>query len=600
MPEQNAVETLEFTVDPAIIHHTIQSQAGTLGKAIIELVQNAVDAGADRCDIRIDQDTFVVQDNGKGFASRAEVKNYFAKFGTPHKEGDATFGRFRIGRGQIMTFAATRWLSSVFSMDVDIKKKGLRFDLTDTNPEMPGCRIEGRWYEALYPKAIEDEEDGYFARIDPEPDPHAALILELKNSLRYVRIAAFLNGERISMDCGSEKWTMENEDAYFRLKASGSLAIYNQGVLVREDPGYLFGCGGIVVTKKNILLNVSRTEILRTQCPVWPAIEKEIRREGRKFRATKAGATRMDENSRKHAALELMMGQGSFETPVLTLLPRKHVNMHYLASRSDKPLLMAPEDDLVRAEKIARSGMAHVLHPSVMERFGAGTAEQLSQILKTAWLAEGNDRLFFERILPRYSIPEGKAILERRRERLINSAGIWEFADYEQAASAFNGDHTIIEAGELLKDEQVIYRAVENALDSFIRRVRRIHEDNNTGHLSLQIGRSASSEAWTDGKTYLAISEALLRGVVEDGFPGILHLLDVVVHELSHRDCGETQDVPHDEAFYALFHDTTMRSGAAKSDAIDAIIGAYLGICRRDKLKPYRWAQKWLPKRVPS
>jgi hypothetical protein len=35
-----------FELDPQIIHHIIYSQAGSIGKAVIELIMNSVDAGA--------------------------------------------------------------------------------------------------------------------------------------------------------------------------------------------------------------------------------------------------------------------------------------------------------------------------------------------------------------------------------------------------------------------------------------------------------------------------------------------------------------------------------------------------------------------------
>lgn len=35
-----------FELDPQIIHHIIYSQAGSIGKAVIELIMNSVDARA--------------------------------------------------------------------------------------------------------------------------------------------------------------------------------------------------------------------------------------------------------------------------------------------------------------------------------------------------------------------------------------------------------------------------------------------------------------------------------------------------------------------------------------------------------------------------
>lgn len=114
VPEQRT-----FNVHPGIIRHLIKEQAGTLVKAVAELVMNSADAGATRVDLEFSEDgRFCVRDNGRGFASRDEIERFFETFGTPHVEGDAQFGRFRIGRGQIMAFADTTWRSGNFMMDV--------------------------------------------------------------------------------------------------------------------------------------------------------------------------------------------------------------------------------------------------------------------------------------------------------------------------------------------------------------------------------------------------------------------------------------------------------------------------------------------------
>ncbi|HRY04314.1 MAG TPA: ATP-binding protein, partial [Beijerinckiaceae bacterium] len=109
-----AAERIAFTVDPAIIRSLIREQASTVEKAIAELVMNAVDAGADEIHIAVDQAGFTVRDNGRGFASRNEILTCFRRFGAPHVAGDATFGRFRIGRGQIMHWARCSWRSNTF------------------------------------------------------------------------------------------------------------------------------------------------------------------------------------------------------------------------------------------------------------------------------------------------------------------------------------------------------------------------------------------------------------------------------------------------------------------------------------------------------
>jgi hypothetical protein len=145
MAEQN----LDFTVDPAILHSIIQSQAGTLSKALLEGVMNSIDAGASGMSVTVTATGFMVVDDGRGFQSRDEIEKWFGRFGTPHVEGDALYGRYRMGRGQMMAFAVTTWRTGTFEMSVDIKNKGMGFGLKERLRGMKGCRITGTLYTPL-------------------------------------------------------------------------------------------------------------------------------------------------------------------------------------------------------------------------------------------------------------------------------------------------------------------------------------------------------------------------------------------------------------------------------------------------------------------
>lgn len=64
----------------------------------------SVDARAKNVNITITGKNISCTDDGDGFATKEDVLRYFGRFGTPHAEGDATYGRFRLGRGQIMAY----------------------------------------------------------------------------------------------------------------------------------------------------------------------------------------------------------------------------------------------------------------------------------------------------------------------------------------------------------------------------------------------------------------------------------------------------------------------------------------------------------------
>ncbi len=124
-------ELFEFKIDKNILYSIIVKQAGTLQKAFLELVMNSIDAKASEIRIEFNGKTFSFYDNGKGFDSEDEIHKFFGTFGTPHKDGDAVYGKFRMGRGQIMAFSQNQWKSNTFFMDVDIKIEEL---ITNLNP----------------------------------------------------------------------------------------------------------------------------------------------------------------------------------------------------------------------------------------------------------------------------------------------------------------------------------------------------------------------------------------------------------------------------------------------------------------------------------
>ncbi len=137
-------EKRRFKMHPAMIYSSLHAQAGTLSKALTELICNSIDANASYVEIKLDNHTYEIIDDGRGFQSAKEIDEFFETFGQPHVEGDATFGRFRIGRGQAFSYSKSQWRSGQFEMIVDVKNCGLDYDLVvHTNPVFAGCSIKG-------------------------------------------------------------------------------------------------------------------------------------------------------------------------------------------------------------------------------------------------------------------------------------------------------------------------------------------------------------------------------------------------------------------------------------------------------------------------
>lgn len=94
-----------FSIHPGILLTLMREQAGLLEKALAKLVMNSIDAGASRIDLSIDANGFKLVDEEKGFTSINHLENFFDIFGSSNEAGDAYYGHFRIGRGQIMSYA---------------------------------------------------------------------------------------------------------------------------------------------------------------------------------------------------------------------------------------------------------------------------------------------------------------------------------------------------------------------------------------------------------------------------------------------------------------------------------------------------------------
>lgn len=529
---------LPFELDPQIIHHIIYSQAGSIGKAIIELVMNSVDAGATAVILDISSNGFSCFDDGQGFASRDDVIRYFGRFGTPHQEGDATYGRFRLGRGQIMAHARTVWRSREWQMTVDTREMGYNYELEEPGKTQPGCDISGEWYEPL------------------NNQERMSCIQEIRDLIRYTPVTVSLNGSTISRQPALEKWDAEDDHAWYRLRDEGAVSIYNQGVLVRHDPGSLWGVGGLIVSKKPLALNVSRTEILRKTCPVWKQIAGQFGTMATAFSAAQ-GDHRKTEARRERNARALLAGEGDLATllhseEVITLLPgKRHVTLErfieqcryrQVSAGTDSFTIAPSGSDVPRGEMLARAGIAVVLHPVTMTRFGCYNAYEFMETLERvrvnyiAWRdgPENNSRW----------TPGWNTGLKLIDFHTLSDA----FVDHTQVASEKALDAETCRAWIALRWCLAEYAAMCSGGDeSYNGKVR--------GGIRFRIllGVSTSADAWTDGKTYIAFNIDIVRRLKSDALRTASLLFSLTEHEVAHQ--GDSLDCGHDEAFYQRFHD---------------------------------------------
>ncbi|MEW5288569.1 ATP-binding protein [Erwinia papayae] len=527
-----------FELDPQIIHHIIYSQAGSIGKAVIELIMNSVDAGAKQVNVDITAEGFACRDDGRGFASHEDVKRYFGRFGTPHQEGDATYGRFRLGRGQIMAHARTLWRSNLWQMSVDTREMGYHYDLDELTTAVAGCSVTGEWYEPL------------------NSQERLSCLQEIRDLVRYTPVIVSLNGAVITRQPALEKWDAEDDEAWYRLREEGAVAIYNQGVLVRHDPGHQWGVGGLIVSKKPLALNVSRTEILRKSCPVWKSIAARFAEMAGAFADTQ-GSHRKTESRREKSARMLLAGEGDLQTlfngeEVITLLPgRQHVTLEAFLRRCRRVAsadgqwgftLVRSARDVPRGELIARAGIAPVLHHVTLTRFGCYEEDEFMVCLNR-----------IRRNLLAYR--EGLARPERWGSGWHADAVLIDFA----TLSANFIDRTrVVSEKQLDKETRRAWTALRWCLSHYAALctgAKKSWQAYTRGGTRFQmlLGESTTSEAWTDGETYIAFNIDIVRRLKMDPLLTASRLFSLTEHEVAHQ--GDSLDCGHDEAFYQRFHD---------------------------------------------
>jgi hypothetical protein len=496
-------ETRNFKMHPKLLLDVIQKQAGSLAKAILEGAMNAVDAGATRFDITIDDTTVIMEDDGKGFNSRKDIEDFFEVFGQPHEEGDAHYGQFRMGRGQIFSYGHNFWRTGTWSMTVDVKEKGLEYKLDTMKKETKGCQILVSLYDPL------------------DRGSTADAYRDVKRDVRYLEIPVYWhqngNEERISIDPAKQKWDHSDEDCYIKFKDAGSLDVYNMGVYVKGFDRWHFGTGGVVVSKRPVEVNFARNDIQST-CPIWKKVKKKVDQRAQDRIKKKP----LDDAARARLAMQFHSDEpGSWyeisRQRLITDCKGKHITVYsFMDKLSRFPVSHAPQGNRI-GDRIMQTGLAYVLADETLERFQVGS---ITSLLK---------------LLDRAGAPDRKADIrdiDALAERAIHSTTIIADKDLKPTEKLWLLIANCFPQG---------WAAVHTAGDS--RRVRKF-----------KVGVAQGLDGWTDGSSYIVIERGFLKHLKYSKVGDIQKLGALILHELCHEnDDQEVSD--HGPDFYERFHD---------------------------------------------
>lgn len=480
---------------------------------------NSVDAGATRCEITLTDTTAQIADDGRGFRSKEEIYQWFEVFGAPQTE-EKTYGRFRIGRGQLFAFGKNRWTTKSFVMEVDFKNRGDQYDLRENPQAASGCTILVEFYDKLYPSQVVQTEQ------------------DLKLWCRWMPIEVTLNGMRLSHAPGEFDWTEETPEAYVELDERPSLEVYNLGAHVKSFPKYQFGVGGEVVSKQQLQTNFARNDIM-SDCAVWKKIMPLVDQKAReRITRSKKG---LDDAQRQRLARQAVNDALEYSEwrclPIFTAATGRNYKAVELDNIHHK-ITVAPKGSRL-GDMVHRQGLAFVLAKETLDRFAMGSLRELVDWLKRK---------------SKYSY--------REFDHLV-------VVDFDQITQGMDLSYEILAAEKLTLNERIwvdLIRTVKSHLrlcdepdlawrggeddytDFYARRDRR------SMAREILVGVSQGANGWTDAASYIALNRAFLKRHALDlkGFVGVGRLL---LHEACHRE-PDLEDHDHDQSFYELFHDS--------------------------------------------
>ena len=517
MKNQAQAEKRTFQISSHMIFHTINNQAGSIEKAILECLMNAVDAGATKVEVDFNKNglNYTIKDNGHGFRSKEEIENCFEVFGFDHgtpDENHRTYGTFGIGRAQLWAFSKNSWKTNQFTLNVDIKNKGLDYELIEDNKnKIKGCLIEGEFYEYQDLATIQ-----YTCR-------------ELTKLALYLPIEFVLDGKVVNKKASESKWDHETKHAYIKFNETGDLKIYNQGVYAMAYPNYKFGKGGLIVSKKALTLNTARNEILLSKCEVWKDVKKFVEEKSAEDIVKKEI---LSNDQCKNLFYNFLADKINFyefkKKKIFSDVKGKRVSLEYIMKYN--VLTISNKKGSQIGETILNKKTAFVFSPEILEWVDCSPEElvdNLNKIVSEKW------SWTFQ----------------------------WTYKDFDHLSKEQNSKIEVLDSKQLTKKQKIHLQILEKM--SYMIYYKTVYfkyknlRDASQFFLQRKINLADTElnfEAWTDGVSYISFNSKFIEKNIEKGMKGMQQVVLTMIHEYLHEE--QTSDAHvHSFDFYENFHD---------------------------------------------
>lgn len=541
-----------FTVDQeGAIDHFIHSQSGTVPKALLELLMNAIDSGSTLCDIVLTPKYFSVRDLGKGFIDADEIELKFGHFAQNRDNSDSVYARFRIGRGQCMSLAKMSWRSNEFKIETDIAEQKGAYVLTKGLKKKPGCFVEGRLYRPI--------SQWDFDR----------MIEEISVMFKYALVPVTLNGILVNPACSERYWDVNTPDFCIKYNPDrgDGVHLFNLGVFVRALNYENYGFNADIVSKIPLTLNMSRNEVHDSD-PTYPLIAEVLKAKAIEVAREKQKKQKLDEVSRRSLIKQFLSGELPWSEAIkFTLL--RDCRGHYIKLSSlwgsKIPLTISEEGFENVADALVSSRIAQVLHPDERRLWRCDDAAGLIEVLLSLVPQSREGRFYRNRLMQR------------------------EVALFFNVSRGIVSSHTVIKTNKLCASKRATINALNYVSPILANRLNSARAYIESGvHEELTVrkvvpGESQTAVAWTDGGAMIAFNENILE-LPQKGLWGAHYLCHVLLHEYTH-DGSDTDGHNHDLGFYQRYHDATLGSYGdheVLGHVLASFITRYLSECEKN------------------
>lgn len=525
-------EKRKLRMHPQLLMDVIKRQAGTLAKAVMEGAMNAVDAKATKLEIGLTADQLTLLDDGIGITDYQQIEDFWETFGTPHTAAEQkVFGKFRMGRGQLFAFGHNVWRTGTFRMVVDVDKRGDDWELEQKLPATTGCMIDISLYNKLLPSNI------------------AEVGRDLRENLKYCPVKIIFNGEQITTDPATLKWPIVTDEAYIKLRDTGTLRIYNLGVKVAALDTCRFGVGGEVVSRKDLMVNFARNEVMEA-CPVWREIRKLVDKRSKDIVAKQPALT---DGSRQMLIDSFLADDYDRDQLRSAKILADAVGRYWAPDnvqpyRYDRKLTIAPGGDR-RADRLMQSRAAFVLRDTVLEQFRCADLEALKTLITT-----------------------------------LN--GVWShftIVPFDRLAESLTAQFDMIPESEYDVREQVVMEVLKRSqyrLLEYVYNNNDADEETDRKTRALYLGKSTCADGWTNGCDHVVINRDFVKqtGI---GLKAWVAYGLLLIHELCHNESDQNVHV-HGDEFLQSYHDWT---SAALGPFVETCMTHFANVAKRVGLR---------------